>query len=302
MPRDDAGALRARLPKTKPFLMYGLTEAFRSTYLPPDEVDQRPDSIGKAIPNAEILVLREDGSPCAPTNPANSSIAAPWSAWATGTTRKDGRTLQAAEHAGPRIRVSSSPRWRSSPATRCTQRRGGLPLLHRSPRRDDEDVRLPGEPDRGRGSPLRAPAGGRMRRFRRRPRPRSGTRSGNRHAWQLAANARSAALLAECRDGCLRTWCRSGHRRSDRALPRNPNGKIDRKLLADEFRDLYLGGCVRMQIAPLKEAADSSSAPPPVTNPFPGRERGTGDRRSPAHSPRRARRANAFLSPTTATC
>jgi len=49
--------------------MYGLTEAFRSTYLPPEEVDRRPDSIGKAIPNAEILVLREDGSECAPDEP-----------------------------------------------------------------------------------------------------------------------------------------------------------------------------------------------------------------------------------------
>jgi acyl-CoA synthetase (AMP-forming)/AMP-acid ligase II len=49
--------------------MYGLTEAFRATYLPPDQVDQRPDSIGKAIPNAEVLVLREDGSPCAPNEP-----------------------------------------------------------------------------------------------------------------------------------------------------------------------------------------------------------------------------------------
>ena len=46
--------------------MYGLTEAFRSTYLDPAEVDRRPDSIGKAIPNAEILVVREDGTPCAP--------------------------------------------------------------------------------------------------------------------------------------------------------------------------------------------------------------------------------------------
>jgi acyl-CoA synthetase (AMP-forming)/AMP-acid ligase II len=46
--------------------MYGLTEAFRSTYLPPEEVDRRPDSIGKAIPNAEILVLRDDGAECAP--------------------------------------------------------------------------------------------------------------------------------------------------------------------------------------------------------------------------------------------
>ena len=46
--------------------MYGLTEAFRSTYLDPAEVDRRSDSIGKAIPDAEILVLRPDGTRCAP--------------------------------------------------------------------------------------------------------------------------------------------------------------------------------------------------------------------------------------------
>lgn len=69
MPRETLDALRQRLPKTKPFLMYGLTEAFRSTFLPPEEVDRRPDSIGKAIPNAEILVLREDGTPCGPNEP-----------------------------------------------------------------------------------------------------------------------------------------------------------------------------------------------------------------------------------------
>ena len=69
MPRETLTALRARMPKTKPFLMYGLTEAFRSTFLPPSEVDKRPDSIGKAIPHAEILVLREDGVPCAPNEP-----------------------------------------------------------------------------------------------------------------------------------------------------------------------------------------------------------------------------------------
>ncbi len=69
MPLETLTRLRAQLPKTKPYLMYGLTEAFRSTYLPPEEVDRRPDSIGKAIPNAEILVLREDGTPCAPNEP-----------------------------------------------------------------------------------------------------------------------------------------------------------------------------------------------------------------------------------------
>lgn len=69
MPRPTLDALRARLPKTRPYLMYGLTEAFRSTYLPPDELDRRPDSMGKAIPNAEILVVREDGTPCAAGEP-----------------------------------------------------------------------------------------------------------------------------------------------------------------------------------------------------------------------------------------
>ncbi len=69
MPRETLQALRARVPAARPFLMYGLTEAFRSTYLPPEEVDRRPDSIGRAIPNAEILVLREDGTECAPDEP-----------------------------------------------------------------------------------------------------------------------------------------------------------------------------------------------------------------------------------------
>jgi acyl-CoA ligase (AMP-forming) (exosortase A-associated) len=69
MPRETLERLRGLLPHTRPYLMYGLTEAFRSTYLPPSEVDRRPDSIGKAIPNAEVLVLRPDGTPCAPNEP-----------------------------------------------------------------------------------------------------------------------------------------------------------------------------------------------------------------------------------------
>jgi acyl-CoA ligase (AMP-forming) (exosortase A-associated) len=69
MPRATLDLLRGLFPNTMVFLMYGLTEAFRSTFLPPEEVNGRPDSIGKAIPNAEVLVLREDGSPCAAGEP-----------------------------------------------------------------------------------------------------------------------------------------------------------------------------------------------------------------------------------------
>src|SRR6266513_5933177 len=69
MPKATLDALRAALPKTLVFLMYGLTESFRSTYLPPSELDRRPDSIGKSIPNAEVLVVRENGTPCNPGDP-----------------------------------------------------------------------------------------------------------------------------------------------------------------------------------------------------------------------------------------
>jgi acyl-CoA ligase (AMP-forming) (exosortase A-associated) len=66
LPRPALMRLREIFPAAAPYLMYGLTEAFRSTYLDPEEVDRRPDSIGKAIPNAEILVVRDDGAPAAP--------------------------------------------------------------------------------------------------------------------------------------------------------------------------------------------------------------------------------------------
>jgi acyl-CoA ligase (AMP-forming) (exosortase A-associated) len=69
MPRTTLDRLRAIFPQAAPYLMYGLTEAFRSTYLDPGQVDRRPDSIGKAIPNAEIVVVRPDGTRCKPGEP-----------------------------------------------------------------------------------------------------------------------------------------------------------------------------------------------------------------------------------------
>jgi amino acid adenylation domain-containing protein len=63
-PVDLLKRYRGHLPHTRIFLMYGLSEAFRSTYLPPELVDTRPDSMGKAIPETEVLVVREDGTEC----------------------------------------------------------------------------------------------------------------------------------------------------------------------------------------------------------------------------------------------
>ena len=64
LPKTTLQRLRDLAPGALPYLMYGLTEAFRSTYLPPGEVGHRPDSIGRAIPNVEVRVLRENGSEC----------------------------------------------------------------------------------------------------------------------------------------------------------------------------------------------------------------------------------------------
>ncbi|MFT4825455.1 MAG: acyl-CoA ligase (AMP-forming) (exosortase A-associated) [Halioglobus sp.] len=69
MPVATTKALQQALPNTDIFLMYGLTEAFRSTYLPPDQVNIRPESMGKAIPNAEVMVVNEDGAVCADGEP-----------------------------------------------------------------------------------------------------------------------------------------------------------------------------------------------------------------------------------------
>lgn len=54
--------LRAGFPQARLYPMYGLTEAFRSTYLDPALVDAHPTSMGRAIPFAEVMVMREDGS------------------------------------------------------------------------------------------------------------------------------------------------------------------------------------------------------------------------------------------------
>lgn len=66
IPNGHLQELRQLLPHTKIYLMYGLTEAFRSTYLPPEEIDRGPSCIGRAIPNTDIWVVNAEGQECAP--------------------------------------------------------------------------------------------------------------------------------------------------------------------------------------------------------------------------------------------
>ena len=71
IPQPNLDELRRLLEPsgTKIYLMYGLTEAFRSTYLPPEEIHRGSRCIGKAIPNTEILVINKEGKECAPDEP-----------------------------------------------------------------------------------------------------------------------------------------------------------------------------------------------------------------------------------------
>lgn len=54
-------ALRAAFPQARLYSMYGLTECKRVSWLPPDQLDARPDSVGVAIPGTEAWVEDDDG-------------------------------------------------------------------------------------------------------------------------------------------------------------------------------------------------------------------------------------------------
>lgn len=69
LPANTLSTLRSLMPNALPYMMYGLTEAFRSTYLPPEKIDSKPNSIGIAIPNAEVFVINKQGQECAADEP-----------------------------------------------------------------------------------------------------------------------------------------------------------------------------------------------------------------------------------------
>ena len=61
LPSAHIRFLRAALPQVKIFSMYGLTECKRVSYLPPSEIDARPDSVGRPMDNVEVFVADDSG-------------------------------------------------------------------------------------------------------------------------------------------------------------------------------------------------------------------------------------------------
>jgi acyl-CoA ligase (AMP-forming) (exosortase A-associated) len=236
MPRATLDKLRRTLPKSAPYLMYGLTEAFRSTYLPPSEVDRRPDSMGKAIPNAEILVVRENGELCAPGEPGE--LVHRGALVSLGYWNDPARTAERFKPApgqNPALPITELAVW-SGDTVRADEE-GYLYFVARR----DEMIKTSGyrvspteveEVIYATGLVGEAVALGI-------PHPSLG------QAIVVAAtppgglSVDEARILAECRKQ-LPPFMVPQRIVAREVLPRNPNGKIDRKLLANEYVSIFV--------------------------------------------------------------
>jgi len=101
--------LRATFPQARLFPMYGLTEAFRSTYLDPELVDAHPTSIGREIPCAEVLVMRDDVTLAAPAEEGELVHCGPLVA--QGYWRDPARTGERFRPAPPQSRYGGTAVW-----------------------------------------------------------------------------------------------------------------------------------------------------------------------------------------------
>lgn len=66
LPVKHITVLKEIFPEARIFSMYGLTECKRCTYLPPEDLDRKPTSVGIAIPNTELWIVDENGEKVGP--------------------------------------------------------------------------------------------------------------------------------------------------------------------------------------------------------------------------------------------
>lgn len=136
MPATVVGRLREIFPQAELFLMYGLTEAFRSTFLDPMLVDEHPESIGRAIPFAEVMVVRPDGSIADDDEPGELVHAGPLVA--QGYWRDAERTAQRFRPAPTASRLGGIAAWSGDGVVR------GADGLLRFVGREDEMIKVSG--------------------------------------------------------------------------------------------------------------------------------------------------------------
>ncbi|RSZ60811.1 acyl-CoA ligase (AMP-forming), exosortase A system-associated [Massilia atriviolacea] len=231
LPRATLDALRRRLPQARMYLMFGMTEAFRSTCLTPEQRALRPDSIGKAIANAEVLVLRPDGQPCAPGEPGELVHRGPlvalgyWNDAARSAERfrplpsRDGAPLaELALWTGDTVRIDEEGYLYFLGRSDETIKTGGYRV---SPSEIEDVLYATGLVEEAAALGLDHPVLG--------------------QSIALAVTARSgcplepAALLAACRAKLPAYMMPLLAQVRAAALPRSPNGKFDRRLLAAQM-------------------------------------------------------------------
>jgi acyl-CoA synthetase (AMP-forming)/AMP-acid ligase II len=237
MPVEVVRTLRALLPQARLFLMYGLTEAFRSTYLPPSELDRRPDSMGKAIPNAEVVVVRPDGTPCAPNEPGelvHRGALVSLGYW--NDPAKTAERFKPAPGRNPALQLTEMAVW-SGDTVRMDEE-GFLYFIGRT----DDMIKVSGyrispteveEAIHASGLLAEVAAFGV-------PHPSLG------HAIVLLALPREpglqpAALLKECQRRMPAYMVPAHIELRSEAFPRNPNGKFDRNLLKQSYLSMFQG-------------------------------------------------------------
>jgi acyl-CoA ligase (AMP-forming) (exosortase A-associated) len=236
MPGATLAGLRHALPRAQVFLMYGLTEAFRSTYLPPSEIDRRPGSMGRAIPNAEIMVVRPDGTPCEADEPGelvHRGALVSLGYW--NDPAKTAERFRPAPGQDPALPMAEMAVWSGD-----TVRRDADGYLYYIGRADDL-IKVSGyrvspteleEAVYALGSVDEAVAFGV-------PHPELGQAIVLLAASSAPDAPTPDALRWECQR-CLPAYMVPAHVEvCPGAFPRNPNGKIDRKSLAHPFLTLF---------------------------------------------------------------
>ncbi|BDT56877.1 acyl-CoA ligase (AMP-forming), exosortase A system-associated [Massilia varians] len=237
MPRAAVDALRAAIPQAELFLMYGLTEAFRSTYLPPSELDRRPDSIGRAIPNAEVMVVRPDGTPCATDEPGelvHRGALVALGYWNDPV--KTAERFRPTPGRDPALPLAEMAVWSGDTVRRDAE--GYLYFIGRS----DEMIKVSGyrvspteveEAFHASGLATEVAAFGV-------PHPKLGQAVVAVARLREDAGPDAAAGLQQACRRLLPAYMVPAHiDLRARPLPRNPNGKIDRPLLRADFMNLF---------------------------------------------------------------
>ncbi|MES3098104.1 acyl-CoA ligase (AMP-forming), exosortase A system-associated [Sphingomonas faeni] len=215
--------LRERFPAAKVYAMYGLTEAFRSTYLDPALIDTHPDAMGRAIPFAEVSVVKPDGTRAAPGEAGELVHAGPLVAqgyW------------QDAERTAQRFRPAPDGNgmavWSGDTVVE------GEDGLLRFVGRDDEMIKSAGN----RISPLEVEeavlAGGEAREAVAVGVPDA--RLGQAIVVMLAGDAGDEAALRARLRTALPSFMQPGEYLWRDELPRNANGKLDRSAIATEIK------------------------------------------------------------------